>query len=66
MWLTKHPEDLGSTTSGHVPASIWRMSSLRTMVDRFGFTGALYQCAFGAESQKPTRLATNLEVLKSS
>eukprot|EP00973_Karenia_brevis_P094908 12424787-Karenia_brevis.AAC.1 len=34
------------------------------MVDKFGFTGALYQCALGAESQKPTRLATNLEVLK--
>eukprot|EP00973_Karenia_brevis_P010564 1432329-Karenia_brevis.AAC.1 len=34
------------------------------MVDKFGCSGALYQCALGADSQKPTRLATNLAVLK--
>eukprot|EP00973_Karenia_brevis_P043529 6031565-Karenia_brevis.AAC.1 len=60
MWLTEHPEELGSTSSGDVPASIWRMSSLISLVDKFGFTGALYQRGLGAESQKPTRLATNL------
>eukprot|EP00973_Karenia_brevis_P078441 10890819-Karenia_brevis.AAC.1 len=64
MWMIEHPEDLGCTPSGDVPASIWRMTSLKHLVDKNGFTGALYQCALGAESQKPTRLASNLELLK--
>eukprot|EP00973_Karenia_brevis_P095490 12427581-Karenia_brevis.AAC.1 len=60
----EHPEDLGITSSGDVPASVWRMTSLRTFVDDHGFAGALYQCGLGAESQKPTRLATNLDLLR--
>eukprot|EP00973_Karenia_brevis_P089301 12383478-Karenia_brevis.AAC.1 len=41
------------------------MSSLRSLVDKHGFTGSLYQCGLGAATQKPTRLATNLKLLQS-
>eukprot|EP00973_Karenia_brevis_P049038 6801264-Karenia_brevis.AAC.1 len=64
MWLTRHLKCLGSTSSNDVPASIRRMGSFRIMVDTFGFPGALYQCALEATSQKPTRLASNLQMLE--
>ena len=60
FWLLEHPEDLGKTTSGEVPASIWQLPELRALVDMSGSTWAVRQCIYGAQTSKPTRLASNL------
>ena len=60
FWMLEHPEDLGKTKSGEFSASIWQLPELRALVDMSGSTWAVHQCIFGAETSKPTRLASNL------
>ena len=38
FWLLEHPEDVGKTKSGEVPASIWQLPELRALVDLSGST----------------------------
>ena len=60
-FLFEHPEDLGVTTSGERPASVWQLEEMRAfVVNGNACTFAIYQCNFGAESPKPTRLMTSL------
>ena len=75
-FLLEHPEDLGkvykyrqktqSAWFGKVdnairPASIWQLPLLRSFANNDSvFTRAFHQCAFGAESPKPTRVLTSL------
>ena len=60
FWLFEHPEDLGRTQSGDIPASVWQLPEMRALVDMSGCTWAVHQCVYGAETSKPTRLAGNL------
>ena len=60
FWLLEHPEDLGKTKSGETPGSIWQLPELRALVDVSGSTWAVHQCVYGAETSRPTRLASNL------
>ena len=56
-WLIEHPEDLGPTPRG-TPASIWTWETSRTVFNRLQASAvALFQCAFGSDFRKPTRLA---------
>ena len=60
-FLFEHPEDLGVTSSGEHPASVWQMEHMHALVTQKGaITFAIYQCHFGADSPKPTRLITSL------
>eukprot|EP00435_Cladocopium_sp_Y103_P068191 s408_g31.t1 len=62
-YLFEHPEDLGLTSSGDRPASVWQLEEMRSFVlERGAFTFAIYQCHFGASSPKPTRLLTSLQL----
>jgi len=59
FWLMEHPEDLGPTSRG-TPASIWSWWEARSLFNRLqASTVALYQCAFGSDYRKPTRLTGN-------
>ena len=61
FFLVEFPEDLGVTDTG-VPASIWQMRRFSDHLARRGMrTFALFQCEFGASSQKPTRFLSDLE-----
>ena len=60
FWLLERPEDLGQTTSGEVPGSIWQLPELHELVSQGGTTWAIHQCTFGAATSKPARLASNL------
>ena len=75
FWL-EHPEDLGSVSSYRRrarrmwfarvdtkirPASIWQLPQLRRLLQLPGaLTRVFHQCAFGADSPKPTRVFTDL------
>ncbi|CAE7367716.1 unnamed protein product [Symbiodinium natans] len=60
-FLLEHPEDLGRTKGGHVPASIWQLpEAQRLMSHERVFTFAIYQCRFHATSPKPTRFLTSI------
>jgi hypothetical protein len=57
QFLVEHPEDLGVTSSGGEPASIWMLEDLLATHSRTSaHTAALFQCTFGAPYGKPTRL----------
>ena len=64
----EHPEDLGAVVREEdkvkfVPASIWQIPHLRTLVDDPSntlFTVAISQCCWGAAWRKPTRLLGNV------
>ena len=57
----EHPEDLGKTKAGDLPASIWQLQGLRELVETTGASSwAIHQCIFGAMTSKPTRLISNL------
>ena len=61
FFLIEHPEQLGRVKSGDVPGSTRDFESMRSLVERFSAaTWAVHQCFFGADSAKPTRLASNL------
>lgn len=68
-FILEHPEDLGGTSrwgNRIRPASIWQLLPVRNWVDQStAFSGAPYQCEFGAPSPKPTRLLTSIESLVS-
>ena len=60
-WLIEHPEDLGRTSTGDVPASIFQLPELRSLAANCQATSfALHQCHYGAATSKPTRLVTTL------
>ena len=59
-WLLVHPEDLGLTSSGLRPASIWQLPDVRSLVSEKGFSFALHLCHFGAAAPTPTRVAGRL------
>ena len=59
FFLWEHPEDLGATSQGESPASIWQLAEVRALVAN-GATWALHQCDSGGSSSKPTRLLSNL------
>lgn len=66
-FILEHAEDLGSTArwgDDIRPASIWQLLPIVNWV-RLGqaFSGAFYQCEFGAPSPKPTRLLTDIQSL---
>ncbi|CAE7403696.1 glyQS [Symbiodinium necroappetens] len=57
----KSEPDLGRTRDGQHPASVWQLPELQELVKvSKGVTWALHQCHYGADTPKPTRLATNL------
>ncbi|CAE8737766.1 unnamed protein product [Polarella glacialis] len=59
--LVEHPEDLGITPSGEMPASLWQLQQMMEIQITTGAcTWALYQCGVGAETPKPTRLLSDL------
>lgn len=61
FWLFEHPEDLGLTKSHEQPASVWQLQEMMDLIAAADAAcWALHQCGFGAESSKPTRLASNL------
>ncbi|CAE7668058.1 unnamed protein product, partial [Symbiodinium microadriaticum] len=59
FFLWEHPEDLGTTSQGDHPASIWQLPEVRALGANAA-TWALHQCNFGGSSSKPTRLLSNL------
>ncbi|CAK9053652.1 Uncharacterized protein SCF082_LOCUS29213 [Durusdinium trenchii] len=66
-FILEHPEDLGSTARWGEeirPASIWQLLPIRNWVElQQVFTGAFYQCEFGAPSPKSTRLLTSIQAV---
>eukprot|EP00973_Karenia_brevis_P042676 5905744-Karenia_brevis.AAC.1 len=56
----EHPEDLGRTSKGDDPASLWQLKQVRDLLRHGVFTGSMYQCHFGALSAKPTRWLGNI------
>jgi hypothetical protein len=59
--ILEHPEDLGATPSGEVPAAIWQHSELRDIPLWTGaVTWAMFQCMHGATSSKPSRWMSDL------
>ena len=63
-FLVEHPEDLGLTSAGGEPASIWMLEELLAIHTSTGAqTAALFQCSFGADYGKPTRLWSTLPQL---
>ena len=64
-FLFEHPEDLGKTSSGEHPASVWQLDEMRQFVESGkAFTFAIFQCHFGAQSPKPTRFITTFPLAK--
>ena len=59
FFLWEHPEDLGATSQGDHPASIWQLPEVRALGANAA-TWAIHQCNFGGSSSKPTRLLSNL------
>ena len=59
--LLEFPEDLGAANFG-VPASLWQLDSMRLIAahDSEYVSFAFFQCRFGADFPKPTRLLTDL------
>ena len=65
-FLFEHPEDLGKTSGGDKPASVWQLEEMRKFVDSGNaFTFAVFQCHFGAQSPKPTRFVTTFPLAQS-
>ena len=64
-YLTEHPEDLGATADGELPASLWgTQGTLDLAAATDAVTCAFFQCPFGATSSKPTRVLTTLTLRK--
>ncbi len=63
FYLVEHPEDLGRTSTGGDPASIWGLDKILSLAkDSSAQSYSLFQCHFQAPSSKPTRLLTNLKM----
>ena len=57
----EHPEDLGVTSVGQKPGSVWQFPEQKQLLERTGAsTWAIYQCHYGCSSPKPTRFKNNL------
>ena len=65
--LMEFPEDLGAANLG-CPASLWQLDALRriTANDKGYTCFAIFQCRFGADFAKPTRIPTDLGSLASA
>ncbi|CAE7417322.1 unnamed protein product [Symbiodinium sp. CCMP2592] len=60
-FLLEHPEDLGMTTTGHTPASIWQLPEAAALFTHEQVvTFAIYQCHYGAHTPKPTRFLSSI------
>ena len=60
LFLFEHPEDLGDSSDMR-PASVWQLLPICNWVAAGeAFSGAFFQCYFGASSPKPTRLLHNI------
>ncbi|CAE7206607.1 unnamed protein product [Symbiodinium sp. CCMP2592] len=60
-FLLEHPEDLGMTTTGHTPASIWQVPEAAVLFTHEQVvTFAIYQCHYGAHTPKPTRFLSSI------
>ena len=65
FYLFEHPEDLGDVAD-QSPASKWQLEEMQKLqVTTRGVTWAIFQCAFGASSSKPTRFLSNLPACRS-
>ncbi|CAL1141183.1 unnamed protein product [Cladocopium goreaui] len=65
FFLIEHPEDLGSV-NGEYPASIWQLEDMRDLqIATEATTWAIFQCAFGADTSKPTRFLSTIPGIKS-
>ena len=63
-FLLEHPEDLGTTSTGHMPASIWQLpEALALFKHESVVTFSVYQCQYGAASPKPTRFLSSIRSL---
>ena len=63
-FLLEHPEDLGTTSTGHTPASIWQLpEALALFKHESVVTFSVYQCQYGAASPKPTRFLSSIRSL---
>ena len=64
-FLWEHPEDLGVTSHGGNPASIWMLEELVAMAKATNSsTCAIHQCKYGLDAAKPTRLMGTVPALK--
>ena len=64
FYLLEHPEDLGKTAQGGDPTSIWALEEMFQLQQSTGATSiGLFQCEFGLDAQKPTRLMGTLPML---
>ena len=62
-FFAEHPEDLGATDNGQLPASIFALDDVRSMCkDTNALTAAFHQCPWLAESSKPTRVVSTLDL----
>ena len=43
-FLFEHPEDLGKTSTGEQPASVWQLEKMKQFVQAGAITFAIYQC----------------------
>jgi hypothetical protein len=63
--LVEHPEDLGTTPSGGSPSSIWALEeTFAVNAEIGGSSAALFQCSFGTDFPKPTRLWGTLKGIR--
>lgn len=63
LLLLEHPEDLGTSELGR-PASIWQLPKIRSLASGSFFSVAFFQCRFGADFAKPTRVLSNIPGLR--
>lgn len=64
-FLIEHPDDLGAAADGDMPASIFALQEMFDLVaDTGAETASFFQCPFGANSAKPTRIVTTLPIRK--
>lgn len=65
--LIEHPEDLGRTTDGSSPASIFALQDLLDLcTETKANTVCFHQCPWGATSSKPTRMVSTLDLVDPS
>ena len=64
FFLIEHPEDLGTTATGGDPASIWSLEEVfQLQRNTSATTCVFFQCTFGLDAQKPTRLLGTLPMM---
>ena len=64
-WIIEHPEDLGVTAGGDIPASIFSLPQLLQLAKSSKASSmAFHPCQFGANSSKPTRTVSTVPLLQ--